>query len=128
MKKIIALALVLVLALFVFSSCAKKEAKEETAKFTFTIVNKTGETVKDLTLKERTGSQKQVWTDGTLANDQEITMTVETVVDNGAPDLEFSYALESGNAITTTIHTKGDKVITLTVDAEGSAAADIAEK
>ncbi len=127
MKKIIALALVLVLALFVFSSCSQT-AKEETAKMSITIVNKTGENVKDLTLKERIGSKKQTISEGKLANDQEITMTIETVVENGAPDLEFSYALESGNAVFDSIHTKGDKVITLTVDAEGIATANIAEK
>ena len=131
MKKIIALVLVLVLALVVFSSCAKKESKEETAKFTYTIINKTGATVKDLTLKEKIGSQKQVWSDATLENDQEITITIETVVDNGAPNIEFSFMFEKDGAskgIITSIQTKGDKTITLTVDAEGSAEAEVVEK
>jgi len=129
MKKIIALILVLVLALVVFSSCVKKEAsKEETAQISITIVNKTGETVKDLSLKERIGSKKQALDNGTLADGQEITFTGETVVDNGAPALDFSFALESGNSMMTTITTKGDKIITLKVDADGSPVADIAEK
>ena len=131
MKKIIALVLVLVLALVVFSSCAKKEEKEETAKFTYTIIKKTGATVKDLTLKEKIGSQKQVWSDGSLDNDQEITITIETVVDNGAPNIEFSFMFEKDGAskgIITSIHTKGDKTITLTVDAEGDASAEVVEK
>ena len=43
MKKLIALVLVLVTALVIFSSCAKKEEpKEETAKMSITIINKTG--------------------------------------------------------------------------------------
>ena len=37
------------MALVVFSSCAKKEeAKEETVKMSITIINKTGETAKDI--------------------------------------------------------------------------------
>ena len=128
MKKIIALILVLVLALVVFSSCVKKEAKEETAKMSITIVNKTGENVTNLSLKERIGSKKQALDNGKLADGQEITVTGETAVDNGAPSLDFTYALESGNSMMTTITTKGDKIITLKVDADGSPVADIAEK
>ena len=129
MKKMIALIVALVLGLVAFSACAlKEEAKEETAKVSYTIINKTGETVTDLTLKERIGSSKQKWSDGKLANDQEITLTTETVVDHGAPSFDFSYALESGNSMMTTITTRGDKIITLTVDADGCPVADIAEK
>ena len=40
----------------------------------------------------------------------------------------LSYALENGNNIQTSIMTKGDKVITLTIDKDGSPATDIAEK
>jgi len=130
MKKIIALVLVLVVALVVFSSCAKKEeAKEETAKIAYTIINKTGENVKDITLKEKIGSKNQEWGDKLLENDGEITITVDTVVQNGAPSIDFSYALESGNALLVEkIQTKGDKTITLKVDENGSAVAEIAEK
>lgn len=129
MKRIIALVLVLVMALVVFSSCAKKEeAKEETAKMSITIINKTGETAKDITLKEQKASKPQSWGQGELANDQEITITVNTVVENNAPFINFSYALENGNNIQTSIMTKGDKVITLTLGEDGSPLADIAEK
>ena len=129
MKKIIALVLVLVMALVVFSSCAKKEdAKEETAKMSITIINKTGETAKDITLKEQKASKPQSWGQGELANDQEITITVNTVVENDAPFINFSYAFENGNNIQTSIMTKGDKVITLTLGEDGSPLADIAEK
>ena len=128
-EKIIALVLVLVMALVVFSSCAKKEeAKEETAKMSITIINKTGETAKDITLKEQKASKPQSWGQGELANDQEITITVNTVVENNAPFINFSYALENGNYIQTSIMTKGDKVITLTLGEDGSPLADIAEK
>ena len=129
MKKIIALIVALVLALVAFTACAlKEEVKEETAKVTYTIVNKTGENVTDLSLKERIGSSKKGISEGKLANDQEITLTTETVVDHGAPSFDFSYALESGNSMMTKITTKGDKIITLTVDEDGCPAADIAEK
>ena len=93
-----------------------------------TIVNKTGENVTDLSLKERIGSKKQALDNGKLADGQEITVTGEIAVDNGAPSLDFTYALESGNSMMTTITTKGDKIITLKVDADGSPVADIAEK
>ena len=117
------------MALVVFSSCAKKEeAKEETAKMSITIINKTGETAKDITLKEQKASKPQSWGQGELANDQEITITVNTVVENDAPFINFSYALENGNNIQTSIMTKGDKVITLTLGEDGSPLADIAEK
>ena len=129
MKKLIALVLVLVTALAVFSSCAKKEEpKEETAKMSITIINKTGETAKDITLKEQKAARPQTWGQGELANEQEVTITVDTVVENGAPFINFSYALENGNNIQTSIMTKGDKVITLTIDKDGSPATDIAEK
>ncbi len=128
-EKIIALVFVLVMVLVVFSSCAKKEeAKEETAKMSITIINKTGETAKDITLKEQKASKPQSWGQGELANDQEITITVNTVVENDAPFINFSYALENGNNIQTSIMTKGDKVITLTLGEDSSPLADIAEK
>lgn len=128
MKKIIALVLVLVLALVVFSSCAKKEAKEETAKMSFTIINKTGETARDITLKEQKAAKPQSWSNGELANEQQITIEVNTVVENGAPFINFSYSLENGSNYQTSIMTKGDKVITLTIGEDGSPAADIADK
>lgn len=129
MKKLIAIVLVLVTALVLFSSCAKKEeAKEETAKMSITIINKTGETAKDITLKEQKAAKPQSWGQGELANEQEITITINTVVESGAPFINFSYALENGNSIQTSIMTKGDKLITLTIGEDGSPAADIAEK
>ena len=127
MKKIIALVLVLVLALVVFSSCAK-ETKEETAKMSITVINKTGETAKDITLKEQKAAKPQSWSNGELANEQQITIDINTVVENGAPFVNFSYSVESGNSYQTSIMTKGDKVITLTIGEDGSPAADIADK
>ncbi len=128
MKKTIALILVLVLGLVIFSSCSKEEPKEETAKMTITVVNKTGETAKNIVLKERTGSKKQSWDSPELANDQEIAFTIDTVLDQGAPNLEFSYALENGNNVQTSIMIKGDQTITLKVGEDGGAEADIATK
>ena len=128
MKKIIALVLVLVLALVVFSSCAKQEAKEETAKMSFTIINKTGETARDITLKEQKAAKPQSWSNGELATEQQITIEVNTVVENGAPFINFSYSLENGSNYQTSIMTKGDKVITLTIGEDGSPVADVAEK
>ena len=59
-KKILTvLALVLVVAAVVVicTSCAKKEeAKEETAKIRYTLVNQTGEAITNITMKEKIGS------------------------------------------------------------------------
>ena len=128
MKKIIALILVLVVALAVFSACSKKEAKEETGKMSITIINKTGETAKDISIKERIGSQHQKWENGELANDQEITMTIETVLDNGAPALDFSYAVGEGKSFLGGIIMKGDQTITLKIAEDGTLDADIVAK
>ena len=114
MKKTIALILVLVLGLVIFSSCSKEEPKEETAK--------------NIVLKERAGSKKQSWDSPELANDQEIAFTIDTVLDQGAPNLEFSYALENGNSVNTSIIMKGDQTVTLKVGEDGGAEADIATK
>ena len=131
-KKIIsimALVLILALSVAVFSSCAKKEeAKEETAKMNITIVNKTGETVKNITFEELSGSKKQKWETAELANDEEITVTIDTVVEKEAPNLQFSYGVESGNAMHTVIVEKGDKNITLKVVEDGRLGADIVTK
>ena len=128
MKKTIALILVLVLGLVIFSSCSKEEAKEETAKMTITIVNKTGETAKNIVLKERAGSKKQSWDTPELANDEEVALTIDTVLDQGAPNLEFSYALENGNSVNTSIIMKGDQTVTLKVGEDGGAEAEIVTK
>ena len=85
-----------------------------------TIVNQTSENVKDVALKEQKGSRQQAWTRGELADGQEITFEIETVVENGAPFLNVSYALENASNYQTSILTKGDKVLTLMLDAEGS--------
>jgi hypothetical protein len=49
-------------------------------------------------------------------------------VENGAPFINFSYALENGNNIQTSIMTKGDKVITLTIGEDGSPATVLVKK
>ena len=94
----------------------------------FTIINKTGETARDITLKEQKAAKPQSWSNGELANEQQITIEVNTVVENGAPFINFSYSLENGSNYQTSIMTKGDKVITLTIGEDGSPAADVAEK
>ena len=126
---ILALALAVVTAVVLFTTTGKKaEARTETAEMTITIVNKTGETVKDLTLKEQAGTGKQALTNGVLADKQEITVKMNTPVESGAPFINFSYALESGNWMQTSIMTKGDKIVTLTVGEDGSPMADIVTK
>ena len=123
-KKILTvLALVLVVAAVVVicTSCAKKEeAKEETAKIRYTLVNQTGEAITNITMKEKIGTQNQVWTVEGMADGQESALEVNTVVENGAPSIDFAFS--------TLIMEKGDKTIVMKADSENSVMAEITGK
>jgi len=131
-KKILTvLSLVLVLAavVVVCTACSgKEEAKEETAKMNLTFVNQTGETVTKITVKERSGSKNQVWQSENIAADSEATVGIDTVVKDGAPDLELEFVTESSQTFATLIDTKGDKTIVMKADPEGGFVADITTK
>jgi len=76
MKKIFALILVLVLALVVFSSCAKKEeVKQETLKFP--VYNRSGETITKLTIA--TGKGTSAISVGNIENGANIEINQITV-------------------------------------------------
>ena len=128
MKKIIALLLVLVLGLVVFSSCAKEEApKEEEAKLKVTFVNKLGQTAKKIVMKETAG-KKNEWAAGDLADGTEVTMEITTTTLDGAPSIQVTYELENGSFWGGMIQFKGDQVVTLTLDANGSPNGEIKAK
>jgi hypothetical protein len=123
---ILALVLVLVTAAVVLSSCGKK-AEEETAEMTIRFVNAAGTDIKQITLKDRIGSEKQAWTAGSLTDGNEISMTIKPAVKNGAPEVDFSFT-SSGIQRQTLIVEKGDKTITFKPDADGNIIAEIESK
>ena len=126
---VLALVLVVVAVVVICTSCAKKEeAKEETAKIRYTLVNQTGEAITNITMKEKIGTQNQVWTVEGMADGQESALEVNTVVENGAPSIDFAFSTDSGKAFQTLIMEKGDKTIVMKADSENSVMAEITGK
>ena len=120
---ILALVLVLVTAAVVLSSCGKK-VEEETAEMKIRFVNAAGMDIKQITLKDRIGSEKQEWATESLADGNEVAMTIRPAVKNGAPELGFSYSsgdIQHGEFI----FEKGDKTITFKPDADENIIAEI---
>ena len=126
MKKTIALILVLVLALVVFSSCAKKEEAPEKGTVKYTIVNNTGKKVTETTLSD-TRSENKVESkagEGGLPDGQSIAYEMEVVLENNAPDVMFGFTVEGGdNLVGHVMQASG--TITLTLDEEGRPAFDV---
>ena len=123
---ILALVLVLVTAAVVLSSCGKK-AEEETAEMKIRLVNAAGMDITKITVKDRIGSEKQAWATESLADGNEVSMTIKPAVKNGAPELDFSYT--SGDIQHSEfISEKGDKTITFKPDADGNIIAEIESK
>ena len=128
-KKIItvlALILVLVTAAVALSSCGRK-AEEETAEMTIRFVNAAGMNITKITLKDRIGREKQEWATESLADGNEVSMTIKPAVKNGAPELDFSFNY-GDNHHDTIIVEKGDKTITFKPDADGNIIAEIKSK
>lgn len=123
---ILALVLVLVTAVVVLSSCGKK-AEEETAEMKIRLVNAAGMDITKITVKDRIGSEKQAWATESLADGNEVSMTIKPAVKNGAPELDFSFNY-GDNHYDTIIVEKGDKTITFKPDADGSIIPEIENK
>ena len=126
MKKILGLVLVIALAVTLCVSCAKK-AEEETAEMKVRFVNAAGMDITKITLKDRIGSAKQEWATESLADGNEVSMTIKPAVKNGAPELDFSFKY-GDNQHGTIIVEKGDKTITFKPDANGDIIAEIENK
>ena len=128
MKKIIALVLVLVLALVVFSSCAKKEEKQEKDTVSYTIVNSTGKKVTEITLSDTKGDSKveSEAGEGGLPDGQSIGLELQVVMENNAPDVMFGFTVEGGDNLVGHIMQKSG-TITLKLDEEGRPAFDVSE-
>ena len=123
---ILALVLVLVTAAVVLSSCGKK-AEEETAEMKIRLMNAAGMDITKITVKDRIGSEKQAWATESLADGNEVSMTIKPAVKNGAPELGFSFNY-GDNQHDTIIVEKGDKTITFKPDADGNIIAEIESK
>ena len=123
MKKL--MSLVLALTLVVCASLAL--AEEETAEMTIRFVNAAGMDITKITLKDRIGSAKQAWATESLADGNEVSMTIKPAVKNGAPELDFSFNY-GDNHHDTIIVEKGDKTITFKPDADGNIIAEIESK
>ena len=126
MKKVLGLVLVIALAVVLCVSCAKK-AEEETAEMKIRFVNAAGMDITQITLKDRIGSEKQEWATESLADGNEVSMTIKPAVKNGAPELDFSFKY-GDNQHDTIIVEKGDKTITFKPDADGNIIAEIESK
>ena len=100
MKKIIALLLVLVMALVVFSSCAKKE-ELKTVKVSYTIVNNTGKNVTETTLSDQKSSNKleSKAGEGGLPDGQSTGIEMEVKKEKDMIDVMFGYTVEGGDSM-----------------------------
>ena len=100
MKKIIALLLVLVMALVVFSSCAKKE-ETQTVKVSYTIVNNTGKNVTETTLSDQKSSNKleSKAGEGGLPDGQSTGIEMEVKKEKDMIDVMFGYTVEGGDSM-----------------------------
>ena len=114
-KKVAALILVVALAVVLCVSCAKKE--ETKGEVTFRIKNQLLNNIAILTLREKDSSAKQVWNTTNMVPGQEIEMTVTTVMNNDAPNLELKLTTEFGEEYTAAINEKGN-VKTIVVEAD----------
>ena len=61
-------------------------------------------------------------------DEDETTLEIETTLVNGAPNIHFTYELENGSFWGSSILFKGDQVVTLTLDANGSPTGEIKAK
>ena len=131
-KKILAvLAITLMLAttIFVCSSCGKKgTAKEETIKMNISIENQTGETVNKVMMKDTLAAMDQSWSVNDMTTGKKVAITINPVVDKGAPRVEFSFTTPGGNSYQTLIVDKGDKSIVMTANPDGGYVATVTAK
>ena len=114
--KLIALALVLVIAAvaIVCVSCAKKEKEYPAELISFSVVNKTGESITSLVMDDtRMVSRMETkplgggWEDG-----ESISFSMTAAMENNAPDLQLTITTDTGKNLTTSVLRKN---ITITV-------------
>ncbi len=116
-KRWFALSLVLMLAVVLCVSCAKKEEKEETINMTLVFENKTGEDVEKISVKDKISGK--TWEVKDIAADQKSELGIIPVVKESAPNVELTVTLKSGNSFSTLIQDKGDKNVILQAGADG---------
>ncbi|MBR3333661.1 MAG: hypothetical protein IKG23_05175 [Clostridia bacterium] len=127
MKKVIALLLVLVMALVVFSSCAKKEEAQEKGNVSYTVVNSTGKKVTEITLSDTRSENKMNSKagEGGLPDGESVGIELEVVLEKNAPDVMFGFTVEDGDNLVGHVMQKAG-TITLKLE-DGKPAFDISE-
>ena len=114
--KLIALALVLVIAAvaIVCVSCTKKEKEYPAELISFSVVNKTGESITSLVMDDtRMVSRMETkplgggWADG-----ESISFSMTAAMENNAPNLQLTITTDTGKNLTTSVLRKN---ITITV-------------
>lgn len=110
MKKIFALILVLVLALAVFSSCGKKE-EVKTADCKYTIYNRTGSKVTNITFTDTKKEKSAFEIKTSLEDGAKTEFTFNCIVDDtGTPNLRVEFKTENGGGAGTSLNQKTDSI------------------
>lgn len=122
---VVALVLVAVTAVFMCTSCAKKEEAKVT--INVKVVNQTSEAIKTIKLEETIG-KKDSWSAGSVPANGEAAISINTATENGAPNVVATITTQSGLVYQTVINTKGDKIITVKADANGGIVTEVTEK
>ena len=122
---VVALVLVAVTAVFMCTSCAKKEEAKVT--INVKVVNQTSEAIKTIRLEETIG-KKDSWSAGSVPANGEAAISINTATENGAPNVVATITTQSGLVYQTVINTKGDKTITVKADINGGIVTEVTEK
>ena len=118
MKKLVALILALALVL-VCTACSKKEPAKTEAMMTYTVYNRTGEAVTELTLTDdRTG---KTFTGGPVEDGASVEMSINAVIESDAPDLSLSFTVAGGSTCQTKVIQKDCPITLLPVIGEEAA-------
>ena len=119
-KKIIALALILVIAAaaVVCVSCAKKEEALVDGKVSYTIVNSTGKNVTLITLSDTRSDNKVESKPGEsgLPDGQSIALELPVKLEKNAPDIMFGFTVEGGDNVVAHVMQQTGTITLLTKD------------
>ncbi len=126
-RKTMILLVLAVLAVVLCASCAK-QATEEKTKMTLFFVNKTGERVTSIKIKEEIGDKPSTWNISGMDVGGDTSMTIDTVLQNGQPHVSIAFTTQSGYTAQGSVLLKGDKNVTFTKEAADSFSVQISEK
>lgn len=117
-KKLFALTLVLVVAVVVCVSCAKKEEPLKEVAVNYTVINNTGKVVTLITLSDTRSDNKAESKpgEGGLPDSESVGIGLPVKVENNAPDVMFGFTVEGGDNLTGHIMQTGGTITLLTKD------------